>query len=414
MNIKIQVQLSIMMFFQFFVWGAWYVTMSTYLLEIGFDGINVGAAYSTINWGAIVAPFIVGMIADRFFAAEKLMSVLHIVGGIILWLIASVTEPSPFFWILLIYSLCYMPTLALANAICFNQMENPGQEFPNIRVLGTIGWIIAGLVIGSLMPMVLGHGIENTAIPFKIGAVVSILLGVYSLFLPTTPPKSTGEKVTVRDVLGLDAIELMKDRSFAILIISSLLISIPLAFYYSFTNGFLNEMGMQNTASKMTLGQVSEIVFMLLIPFFFVRLGVKKMMIIGMLAWAIRYLLFAYGNNEELVFMYYFGIVLHGVCYDFFFVTGQIYVDEAAPKKIQASAQGFITVVTYGFGMLIGSWASGIVVDSYTVADNGETLHLWKSIWWVPAIMAAGVTVLFALLFKDKPIDREAAVSNLS
>ena len=400
------------MFFQFFVWGTWYVTMSTYLLEIGFEGISVGAAYSTVNWGAIVAPFIVGMIADRFFAAEKLMAILHIVGGVILWFIVGITEPGPFFWILLLYSLCYMPTLALANAICFNQMDNPGQEFPNIRVLGTIGWIIAGLVIGSVMPKIVGHGIENTAIPFKIGAVVSVLLGIYAFFLPTTPPKSTGDKVTIRDVLGLDALELMKDRSFAILIISSLLISIPLAFYYSFTNGFLNEMGMENTASKMTLGQVSEIVFMLLIPFFFVRLGVKKMMIIGMLAWAVRYVLFAYGNNQELVFMYYMGIVLHGVCYDFFFVTGQIYVDEAAPKKIQASAQGFITVVTYGLGMLIGSWASGIVVDHYTVSDGGETLHLWKSIWWVPAIMAAGVTALFALLFKDKQMDREAAVSN--
>lgn len=413
MNLNTQRRLQIMMFFQFFVWGTWYVTMSTYLLSIGFDGINVGAAYSTINWGAIVAPFIVGMIADRFFAAEKVMAVLHLVGGVILWFVADVSEPGPFFWILLIYSLCYMPTLALANAICFNQMENPGKEFPNIRVLGTLGWIVAGLVIGWLFPKILGHSIEDTALPFKIGAVVSLFLGVYSLFLPTTPPKSTGEKVTIRDVLGLDALELMRDRSFAILIISSLLISIPLAFYYSFTNGFLNEMGMENTAFKMTLGQVSEIVFMLLIPFFFVRLGVKKMMIIGMLAWALRYVLFAYGNNQELVFMYYLGIVLHGVCYDFFFVTGQIYVDEAAPKRIQASAQGFITVVTYGFGMLIGSWASGIVVDQYTQTQGGETIHLWKSIWWVPAIMAAGVTALFALLFKDRQMDREAAVSNM-
>lgn len=413
MNVNTQVRLSIMMFFQFFVWGAWYVTMSTYLFTIGFDGISVGAAYSTINWGAIVAPFIVGMIADRFFAAEKVMAVLHIVGGVILWFVADISDPGPFFWILLLYSLCYMPTLALANAVCFNQMENPGKEFPNIRVLGTIGWIVAGFVIGWLFPKILGHSIEGTALPFKIGAIVSLFLGVYSLFLPTTPPKSTGEKVTIREVLGLDALELMRDRSFAILIISSLLISIPLAFYYTFTNGFLNEMGMENTAYKMIYGQVSEIIFMLLIPFFFVRLGVKKMMIIGMLAWALRYVLFASGNNQELVFMYYLGIVLHGVCYDFFFVTGQIYVDEAAPKRIQASAQGFITVVTYGLGMLIGSWASGIVVDHYTQTQGTETIHVWKSIWWVPAIMAAGVTVLFALLFKDRQMDREAAVSNM-
>ncbi len=413
MSSQTRLLLSVMMFFQFFVWGAWYVTMSTYLLEIGFDGLAVGAAYSTINWGAILAPILVGMVADRFFAAEKVMAILHLVGGVILWFVASVTDPGPFFWILLVYSLCYMPTLALANAICFSQMQDPGKEFPFIRVLGTIGWIVSGLVIGFVVPEIVGNSIEDTAIPFKIGAVVSIFLGLFSFILPTTPPKSADQSVTIRDVLGLDALQLMKDRSFAIFIISSLLISIPLAFYYSFTNGFLNEEGMQNTAFKMSFGQVSEIVFMLLIPFLFVRLGVKKMLLIGMVAWAVRYLLFAYGNNENLVFMYYLGIVLHGICYDFFFVTGQIYVDEAAPKKIQASAQGFITVVTYGLGMLIGSWLSGIVVSHYTVEADGATVHLWKNIWWVPAMMAIGVAVIFALLFKEKPIDRAAAVADM-
>ena len=413
MSSRTRLLLSVMMFFQFFVWGAWYVTMSTYLLEIGFDGLAVGAAYSTINWGAILAPILVGMVADRFFAAEKVMAILHLVGGVILWFVASVTDPGPFFWVLLVYSLCYMPTLALANAICFSQMQDPGKEFPFIRVLGTIGWIVSGLVIGFVVPEIVGNSIENTAIPFKIGAVVSIFLGLFSFILPTTPPKSADQSVTIRDVLGLDALQLMKDRSFAIFIISSLLISIPLAFYYSFTNGFLNEEGMQNTAFKMSFGQVSEIVFMLLIPFLFVRLGVKKMLLIGMAAWAVRYLLFAYGNNDNLVFMYYLGIVLHGICYDFFFVTGQIYVDEAAPRKIQASAQGFITVVTYGLGMLIGSWLSGIVVSHYTVEVDGATVHLWKNIWWVPAMMAIGVAVIFALLFKEKPIDRAAAVADM-
>ena len=413
MSSRTRLLLSVMMFFQFFVWGAWYVTMSTYLLEIGFDGLAVGAAYSTINWGAILAPILVGMVADRFFAAERVMAILHLVGGVILWFVASVTDPGPFFWVLLVYSLCYMPTLALANAICFSQMQDPGKEFPFIRVLGTIGWIVSGLVIGFVVPEIVGNSIEDTAIPFKIGAVVSIFLGLFSFILPTTPPKSADQSVTIRDVLGLDALQLMKDRSFAIFIISSLLISIPLAFYYSFTNGFLNEEGMQNTAFKMSFGQVSEIVFMLLIPFLFVRLGVKKMLLIGMAAWAVRYLLFAYGNNDNLVFMYYLGIVLHGICYDFFFVTGQIYVDEAAPRKIQASAQGFITVVTYGLGMLIGSWLSGIVVSHYTVEVDGATVHLWKNIWWVPAMMAIGVAVIFALLFKEKPIDRAAAVADM-
>jgi nucleoside transporter len=401
MNKKTRIQLSVMMFFQFFVWGAWYVTMGTYLLKINFEGLAVGAAYSTVNWAAIISPFFIGMVADRFFAAEKVMAIMHLLGAGLLWYVSTLTTPGPFFWVLLAYALLYMPTLALANAISFYQMESPEKEFPGIRVLGTIGWIVAGVVIGVAVPELTGNFIEDTAVPFKIGAAVSLFLGLYSFFLPHTPPKSTGKKVSIRDVLGLDALELMKDRSFAIFIISSLLISIPLAFYYSFANPFLNEMGMENAAGKMTLGQVSEIVFMLLMPFFFTRLGVKKMLLIGMLAWLGRYLLFAYGNNEELVLMYYLGIILHGICYDFFFVTGQIYVDETAPKEIQASAQGFITVVTYGVGMLIGSWTSGWVVEYYSITENDAIVHLWKQIWWVPAIMAAIVSFLFAILFKD-------------
>ncbi|MDH3650290.1 MAG: nucleoside permease [Saprospiraceae bacterium] len=410
MNDRTRIQLSVMMFFQFFVWGAWYVTMGTYLLSIDFDGLAVGAAYSTVNWAAILSPFFIGMVADRFFSAEKVLGVMHLLGAGLLWYVASLTTPGPFFWVLLAYALLYMPTLALANAISFYQMESPEKEFPGIRVLGTIGWIVAGVVVGIAIPELTGNYIEDTAVPFKIGAVVSLFLGVYSFFLPNTPPKSTGKKVTVSDVLGLDALKLMKDRSFAIFIISSLLISIPLAFYYSFANPFLNEMGMENTAGKMTLGQVSEIVFMLLMPFFFARLGVKKMLLIGMLAWLGRYLLFAYGNNEELVLMYYLGIVLHGICYDFFFVTGQIYVDETAPKEIQASAQGFITVVTYGIGMLIGSWTSGWVVDQYSLTENETVVRLWPQIWWVPAIMAAVVSVLFALFFKEQRRSKRAIV----
>lgn len=392
MRVTTRLQLSTMMFFQFFVWGAWYVTLGTYLLKIGFSGLNVGAAYSTVNWGAIISPFIIGMIADRFFSAEKIMAITHLVGAVLLWIVSTVTEPGLFFWVLLGYSMLYMPTLALANAISFYQMDNPEKEFPSIRVLGTIGWIAAGLLIGTLK-------IEDTAIPLQIGAGVSLFLGVFSFFLPNTPPKSKGSKPTLSDILGLDALKLMKNRSFAVFIISSLLISIPLAFYYSFTNAFLNEMGMVNAAGKQTLGQASEIIFMLLMPFFFVRLGVKRMLLIGMAAWALRYVLFAYGNNEDLVMMYYLGILLHGVCYDFFFVTGQIYVDNAAPKEIQASAQGFITLITYGIGMLIGSWSSGWVVDQYTLSDNS---HLWTSIWLVPAFMAVIVGIIFMIFFQEK------------
>ncbi len=386
-----RIQLSIMMFLQFFIWGAWYVVMGTYLFKIGFNGLNIGAAFSTVNWGAILSPFFIGVIADRFFPSEKVMAVLHLVGGVLLWVVSGIMEPAAFFWVLLVYAALYMPTLALVNAISFYQMDHPEKEFPRIRVLGTIGWIVAGLLIGFL-------DIEDTNIPFKIAAIASVLLGAYAFFLPHTPPKDKGRKVSLSDILGLDTLQLMKNRSFAIFIISSLLISIPLAFYYSFTNPFLNEMGMENAAGKMTLGQASEIIFMLLMPFFFVRLGIKKMILIGMLAWVLRYFLFAYGNNEELVAMFYLGIILHGICYDFFFVTGQIYVDNTAPKAIQASAQGFITLVTYGVGMLIGSWASGWVVNQYTLSDGA---HLWKSIWLVPAFLALGIAVLFVVFFKE-------------
>jgi len=403
MKMQTRVQLSTMMFLQFFIWGAWFVTLSTYLGRgLGFAGSDIGGAYSTMPWGAIIAPFIVGMIADRFFSAEKVMGVLHIVGGIVLFYATSITAPLLFFWVVLLYALCYNPTLALVNAISFHQMESPEKEFPAVRVFGTIGWIVAGLLVGFMR-------VEDTAIPMKIAAGASIVLGIFSFFLPNTPPKSLGHKVKVSDVLGLDALRMMKNRSFAIFVLGSLLICIPLAFYYNFTNLFLNEQGVVNAAGKMTIGQMSEAFFMLVMPFFFVRLGVKKMLLFGMLAWAGRYLLFAFGNAQNLVFMYYLGIALHGVCYDFFFVTGQIYVDNKAPKAIQASAQGFIALITYGVGLLIGAWISGAIVEKYQLMEGGEIVgHSWQTIWIIPAVMAFVVIVLFSVFFKDKGTKQEA------
>jgi nucleoside transporter len=397
-------RLSAMMFLQFFIWGAWFVTLGTYLGQgLAFDGVQVAAAYSTMPWGTIVAPFFIGMVADRFFAAERVLGVMHLFGAGLLFMASRVSTPGDFFWILLAYAFCYSPTLALVNAISFNQMASPEKQFPAVRVFGTIGWIVAGLSVGFM-------GVEATAVPLRIAAAASVGLALFSLALPHTPPKSLGRKVTVRDVLGLDALGLMKNRSFAIFVLGSLLICVPLAFYYGFTNLFLNEKGIVNAAGKQTLGQVSEVLFMLVMPFFFRRLGVKWMLVVGMAAWATRYLLFAFGNPAELVFMYYLGIVLHGVCYDFFFVTGQIYVDNTAPKANQASAQGFITLVTYGIGMLIGTWISGLVVKGYQVAaDNPAAGHDWTSIWLVPASMAFVVILLFVALFDGRGTGRKAA-----
>ncbi len=398
----VRVKLSAMMFLQFFVWGAYFVTMGTYLLQgLRFTGTETALAYSTMPWGAIVAPFVIGMIADRFFAAEKLLGVLHLVGAVLLYWVSTVTTPGAFFWVLLLYALCYNPTLALVNAIAFNQMASPEKQFPAVRLFGTVGWIVAGLIVGWLK-------VEPTATPILIATGASLALGLFAFFLPHTPPKSLGREVTVRDVLGLEALSLMKDRSFAIFVLGSLLICIPLAFYYNFTNPFLNESGMENAAGKQSLGQVSEVAFMLVMPFFFRRLGVKWMLIAGMAAWAARYLLFAYGNASDLVWMLYLGILLHGVCYDFFFVTGQIYVDKAAPKSIQASAQGFITLVTYGVGMLIGSWVSGPVVDRYARQAGEVVTHDWTSIWLWPASMAFVIILLFAFFFDGGKARRDA------
>ena len=390
--------LSVMMFLQFFIWGSWYVTMGTYLFKIGFQGLDIGNAYSTMNWGAVLAPFFVGMIADRFFSAQKVLGVMHLAGAAMLFYASTLHTPGPFFWALLGYALLYTPTLALVNAISFHQMKTPGEEFPKVRVFGTIGWIAAGILVGKLLKP-WSPDIEASSLPMVIGAAASLVLGVFAFFLPATPPKSVGQKVTVKAVLGLDALALMKNRSYAVLVVSSLLISVPLAFYYNFTNSFLNETkAVSNPAFTMTFGQMSEILFMVLLPFFFKRLGVKKLMMLGMLAWALRYVLFAQGAGGMAPLLYA-GIILHGICYDFFFVTGQIYVDRNAPAALRASAQGFIGMATYGLGMLIGSWVSGLVVDMFALPEGG---HNWSQMWYFPAVMAVVVTVAFGILFREK------------
>src|SRR5215468_4744856 len=390
MQTPIRLKLSVMMFLEYFVWGAWSVTMGTWLAEtLRFSGEQIGLAYGTTALAAMVSPFFVGMVADRFFATERILAGLHLVGAAVLLYTSMQTTFAPLYVVLLVYTLCYMPTLALTNSLSFRQMKDPSAEFPGIRVLGTIGWIVAGLVIGTT-------GLEATAIPMRIAAAASVALGVFSLMLPHTPPQKRGHRVTWGEILGLDALKLMKDSSFAIFVIGSFLICIPLQFYYAFTNLYLNEIGVTNAAGKMTLGQMSEIFFMLVMPWFFRRLGVKYMLLVGMAAWTARYLLFAAGNNGALVWMLYGGILLHGICYDFFFVTGQIYVDRKAPDDLRAAAQGFIAFVTLGIGMLIGSWLSGMVVDNFSVSGG----HAWDRIWIVPAIGAAVVIVLFALFFR--------------
>ncbi|MDQ3290632.1 MAG: nucleoside permease [Bacteroidota bacterium] len=392
--------LSAMMFLQFFIWGAWYVTMGTYLANaLQADGVDIGDAYSAMSIATIISPFFVGMIADRFFAAQRVFGLMHFLGAGVLFYLTTIQNPDVFYWGILLYSLLYAPTLALANAISFNQMAEPGKQFASVRVWGTVGWIATGWLIDQVFhisPTELGF-------TFEMAAVASIALAGLSLFLPNTPPKAKNAAVRTSEIIGSEAFVLLKDRSFLIFFISSILICIPLSFYYSQTNQFLVESGMQNATRNMTFGQISEGLFILAIPFFFRRFGVKYMIMIGMLSWAIRFLLFGFGGPDQM-WMLFIGIILHGVCFDFFFVTGQIYTDHKAGEKIKNSAQGMITMATYGIGMWIGTKLSGYVAKNYTISP---TEHYWQEIWLVPAAIAAGVLILFAVLFREKQLDRK-------
>jgi nucleoside transporter len=396
MSTAIRIKLSLMMFLEFFIWGAWFVTLGTYLLHnLNASGTQVGVAFLTQSIGAIVAPFIVGLIADRYFSAQKILGVLHLAGALLLWRASSAPDFNSFYPNILTYMVLYMPTLALVNSIAFRQMQNPQKEFAQVRVLGTLGWIVAGLTIGWLN-WEQSNGLQAT---FLMAAGAAALLGVFSFTLPATPPVKSGQSSSIGDLLGFEAIGLLKNRSYLIFFLASIAICIPLAFYYGFTNPFLNEVGMKGAAAIQSMGQVSELLFMLAIPLFFSKLGVKKMLAIGMGAWVLRYIFFAYGNGDSNYWMLIAGIVLHGVCYDFFFVTGQIYTDNLAGERFKSSAQGFITLATYGVGMLIGTLLSGDIFDKHTLAGGA---HDWRMIWLIPAGIAAAVLILFLLFFRER------------
>ena len=383
------------MFLQFFIWGAWYVTLGTFLSQqFNASGGQLAMAYETQSIGAIIAPFIIGLIADRFFSAQKILGILHLAGAVLLYLAGISNSFNDFYPYVLIYMLLYMPTLALSNAVAFRQMSDPSKEFAPIRVLGTTGWIVAGLCIGWL-----GWEVAKTLeYTFLMAPTAAALLGIYSFTLPNTPPlKEKGEKISFRSILGLDALKMLRDKSYLYFFITSVLICIPLAFYYQHTNQFLNELGMEGAAGKMIWGQISEVLFMLLLPLFLKRYGIKKTLVVGLLAWGVRYLLFAYGDVGQNLWMLFFGILLHGICYDFFFVSGQIYTDEKAGKQYRSAAQGLITLATYGVGMLVGFRLAGWITDHYAV-DEG---HLWRQIWIQPAIFSFIILLLFLRVFKN-------------
>lgn len=389
-------QLMAMMFLLYFIWGSWYGQMSKYMFsELHATGVQVGSAYAAFSIAMIIAPFFVGLIADRYFAAQKVLGILSLAGAVLLYVLTGVKDADTFFWVILAYCITFAPTMALTTSIAMSHVKDSEKDFPTIRVMGTVAWIVVSNIIGY-------YGLGNSVRIFEISMITAAVLGVYSFFLPNTPPKPS-TNTSFSAILGLDAFKLFKDRSFAIFFISSLLICIPLSFYYAMANPSLTDSGMTNVENKMSLGQASEVVFMLLIPLAFSRLGVKWMLIVGLIAWIVRFVGFGYGDASS-EWLLYMAIVLHGVCYDFFFVTGQIYTDSKAGDKYRSSAQGLIAIATYGIGMGIGSWIAGIVADMYTV----EGIKNWTSIWMVPAGIAGVVLVLFILFFQDNKVKAEA------
>ena len=396
-------RLSFMMFLNYVIWGSWYVTIGTYLTAtLKFSGTETGAVFGTTALASMISPFFVGLIADRFFASERVLAVLHLLGAGLLYLVTTQTTFGPVYGIMLAYCLCYFPTVSLTNSITLRQIKDPGKDFPLIRVFATIGWVVIGLVVGQM-------GIEATHVPFLIAAGASLLMSAFSLTLPHTPPENKGEAITVRSILGLDALDMLKDRSFLVFVIASILACIPLTFYFSFTNAYLNELKVSNAAGKMALGQVSEIGMMLLMPLIFRKVSVKFILLMGLAAWSLRYALLAFGNPDSGMWMFYLAILLHGVCYDFFFMTGQLYTDMQAPPKLRSAAQGLIIFLTYGVGMFIGSLLSGVAIDYFTKTNGGVVTKDWQSFWSASSAGAFVILLMIALFFRSNAKVQTAA-----
>jgi nucleoside transporter len=396
MPISLKARLCLMMFLNYVIWGAWYVTIGTYLsVTLKFSGTQTGAVFGTTALASMITPFFVGLIADRFFATEKVMAVLHLLGAFILYFVTRATSFGTVYALMLLYCLCYFPTIGLTNSLALRQLTDAGGEFPFIRMFATLGWIAIGQTIGNM-------GVETTATPFLLASGASLAMSAYCLTLPHTPPAGKGIKISAGSLIGLDALVMLRKRPYLVFAIASVLACIPLTFYFVFTNTYLNEVGVVNAAGKMTLGQVSEVGVMLLMPFIFRRITVRGVLMLGLACWSLRYGLLAYGNAGAGIWMFYLAILLHGFCFDFFFMTGQLYTDQEAPSHLRGTAQGFLTFLTYGVGMFIGSLLAGVALDFFTTTSGTTAVHNWTSFWLVCSAGAAVILILVALFFQTR------------
>jgi nucleoside transporter len=386
MHSMLKTRLCVMMFLQYVIWGAWYVTITTYLTQtLGFTGTQAGWVFSTVSIASLVSPFFVGLVADRFFATERVMAFLYIVSAVLVYLVTKVTTFPAVFGLMLAFCLCYFPTVALTNSITMQSLKDPGKDFPPIRTLGTLGFIVVVSVVSL-------YKWEASSTQFTLAAAAAVVMAIYSLVaLPHTPPPARGQQVTWQRAVGLDTLSMMKQPTFAVFIIASILACIPLTFYYSFANAYLNDLQAPNPGFMMTLGQWAELVMLLVMPALFRVVSIRGVLLIGLASWAARYLLLAYGNVDAGIWMFYLAILLHGACYDFFFVAGQLYTDQEAPGHLRSSAQGFITFVTYGIGMFVGSVLSGVARDYFPT---------WQSFWLSSATMSGLIFLMVFLFFR--------------
>lgn len=388
----VKTRLSVMMFLQYVIWGAWYVTITTYLTQtLHFTGTQAGMVFSTVSIASLVSPFFVGLVADRFFATERVMATLYIISAVLIYGVTKVTTFPAVFGLMVAFCLCYFPTVSLTNSIAMQSLKDPGKDFPPIRTLGTLGFIVVVSVVSL-------YKWEADSMQFTLAAIAAVVMAIYSIaVLPHTPPPARGQKVTWQRAVGLDTLSMMKQPSFAVFIIASILACIPLTFYYSFANAYLNDLHVNNAGFMMTLGQWAELVMLLAMPMLFRFVSIRGVLLIGLASWTVRYLLLGYGNADAGIWMFYVAILLHGACYDFFFVAGQLYTDQEAPSHLRSSAQGFITFVTYGVGMYIGSVLSGVARDYFGPGAAG-----WQSFWLSSAMMSAAIMLLVLFFFRTK------------